>query len=512
MGTNGADPYRVLGVAHDATEAEIKRAYRALAKRHHPDAGQGSIARFLEIQAAYESLVGGVAGATAGSTRPARAPRRPAQPGGQAGRSSGPGAPGAGRRGPGQGADWASRPRGGSARRPPAGAPGSGGASGAGAARAGDPTGRSKPGEPGTPGAGAPGSRPGSGDPAGRSKPGDGPRGRPPAGDGPRSRRAANRRRATLGSTSYDGAEVFEPDWGGATWYGPTSGTYWTVNPKEYADPRKHGPEYQARARRGRGGPAAGGGAAGSPPGEPPGGVPVADADAVHADTGVPGDAGGPGEPGAGPSPDGRTLEDEGLPPSWRAQTWTAASPAGAGRAAFEHEPAPGDVGRAAWPASAAPPPRTRGPADHPESAPRLESAPRPGPAPGPAGAARIAAGPGVAARVALAVGGWLAPGLALAALAGLPGGFLATLPLQAAGVAVLGVLPPVAWASIGGGIALVFAAIPIVAVVAALGGPFVPGGPAPEAAVVLAAGAWTAGAILVAAGRIAPYPWRADS
>ena len=55
-----------------------------------------------------------------------------------------------------------------------------------------------------------------------------------------------------MGSTSYDGAdsEPFEPDWGGASWYGTTSGTYWTLNPKEYADPRKHGPEYQRRARR----------------------------------------------------------------------------------------------------------------------------------------------------------------------------------------------------------------------------------------------------------------------
>ena len=59
------------------------------------------------------------------------------------------------------------------------------------------------------------------------------------------------RNKATLGSTSYDGATApFEPDWGGASWYGTTSGTYWTLNPKEYADPRKHGPEYQARARR----------------------------------------------------------------------------------------------------------------------------------------------------------------------------------------------------------------------------------------------------------------------
>jgi hypothetical protein len=54
-----------------------------------------------------------------------------------------------------------------------------------------------------------------------------------------------------MGSTSYDGVEEepFEPDWAGGSWYGAGSGTYWRVNPKEYADPRKHGPEYQARGR-----------------------------------------------------------------------------------------------------------------------------------------------------------------------------------------------------------------------------------------------------------------------
>ena len=63
---------------------------------------------------------------------------------------------------------------------------------------------------------------------------------------------AARTRSATPGSTSYDAAdeEPFEPGWTGATWYGASSGTYWTLNPKEYADPRKHGPEYQRRARR----------------------------------------------------------------------------------------------------------------------------------------------------------------------------------------------------------------------------------------------------------------------
>jgi hypothetical protein len=54
-----------------------------------------------------------------------------------------------------------------------------------------------------------------------------------------------------MGSTSYDETrEASETTWGGASWYGTTSGEYWTINPREYADPRKHGPEYQSRARR----------------------------------------------------------------------------------------------------------------------------------------------------------------------------------------------------------------------------------------------------------------------
>lgn len=54
-----------------------------------------------------------------------------------------------------------------------------------------------------------------------------------------------------MGSTSYDEArDPADPTWGGASWYGPSSGEYWIVNPREYADPRKHGPDYQQRARR----------------------------------------------------------------------------------------------------------------------------------------------------------------------------------------------------------------------------------------------------------------------
>ncbi len=49
------DPYQVLGVAPLATAAEIKAAYRALVKRHHPDTG-GDDQTILELNAAWEVL------------------------------------------------------------------------------------------------------------------------------------------------------------------------------------------------------------------------------------------------------------------------------------------------------------------------------------------------------------------------------------------------------------------------------------------------------------------------
>jgi curved DNA-binding protein CbpA len=53
------DYYAILGCALNADQSVIQAAYRALAKKHHPDANQGSDeskAKFQEIQEAYEVL------------------------------------------------------------------------------------------------------------------------------------------------------------------------------------------------------------------------------------------------------------------------------------------------------------------------------------------------------------------------------------------------------------------------------------------------------------------------
>lgn len=53
------DPYTILGISKEAGEEEIKKAYRKLAKKYHPDVNRGNTEaekRFKEIGEAYKIL------------------------------------------------------------------------------------------------------------------------------------------------------------------------------------------------------------------------------------------------------------------------------------------------------------------------------------------------------------------------------------------------------------------------------------------------------------------------
>jgi Meckel syndrome type 1 protein len=316
------DPYRVLGLPAGASAAELKRAYRRLAKANHPDsAGAAALPRFLEIQRAYETL-------TSTTWRPGM--RRPSS--GTAGSAGEP---------------WRADPtraRSTPGAQPPRGAQSPPGGSGAKSSGSGSAS--------GGPGSRSAGSRAtGSGPATGAGRASAGPRSKPGSGSGtagaaddaaPGRRRPS--KKATFGSTTYDEArDQSDTTWSGASWYGPSSGEYWRVNPREYADPRKHGPEYLARAaaraaaaaeRRARQG------SADTPVGEP----------AAAGATGTSGTSGtAASHPRARPATRGgrarTSSEDASAPPPPR-PAWTPPAQAGTGEASA---PA-GPVTAGPWP------------------------------------------------------------------------------------------------------------------------------------------------------------------
>ena len=68
------DPYSVLGISRSASDEEIKKAYRNLSRKYHPDANinnpnkDQAEAKFKEIQQAYQQIMHEREYGTAGSS------------------------------------------------------------------------------------------------------------------------------------------------------------------------------------------------------------------------------------------------------------------------------------------------------------------------------------------------------------------------------------------------------------------------------------------------------------
>ena len=50
------DHYAVLGLAKEATDAELSKAYRRLSREYHPDKQEGKEDKLKELQAAWDTL------------------------------------------------------------------------------------------------------------------------------------------------------------------------------------------------------------------------------------------------------------------------------------------------------------------------------------------------------------------------------------------------------------------------------------------------------------------------
>ena len=58
-----SDPYQVLGISRDASDEEVKKAYRTLSRKYHPDANVNhpnaaqAEEKFKEVHQAYEQIM-----------------------------------------------------------------------------------------------------------------------------------------------------------------------------------------------------------------------------------------------------------------------------------------------------------------------------------------------------------------------------------------------------------------------------------------------------------------------
>ncbi|WP_303869761.1 DnaJ domain-containing protein [Acetobacterium wieringae] len=78
------DPYHVLGVPHDASDEDVSKAYKKLAKQYHPDLNPGNpeaAKKMSEVNAAYDLIKSGQANYAYGNAHGTASPYRQGQSG-----------------------------------------------------------------------------------------------------------------------------------------------------------------------------------------------------------------------------------------------------------------------------------------------------------------------------------------------------------------------------------------------------------------------------------------------